>query len=179
MIGWPREESTGHPIKPNFYCLCLSGFLAKASYALARTPVLALFPASFGVGPEAIGFALAISTITGVFFKMPAGVISDINGRRRTMLISLVFFAISPFLYLWFTPTTTCWWSVADCRQDNIGSAMGVFGSLYDVGHATGPNLAGLLIGLSEGRDFRLAFTCIAAILVVSALLFRRTIPAS
>jgi MFS family permease len=402
--------------RTNFYGLCLSGFLAKASYALARTPVLALFAASFGVGPEAIGFAVAISTITGVFFKMPAGVISDIIGRRRTMLIGLTFFAVIPFFYLlvdsygsllsvrflhgfataiyspvimavvvdiadhrrgemlslfssvtivgnligaplggfllqrlagggtlqlahfhviygvvaalgmvallvgiWasagmaanganssgrstisavvahffhslkniltdrrivvtsnmegvqnlsvgaleaFLPiyivmvlgysvfqagliwgvqifvtvfakplmgrisdrhgrrpllfwgmfvcavpfaivpwvkdyslllllamvfglgeaivTSSSAAMVADfCREDNIGSAMGVFGTLFDIGHASGPILAGLMIGLSDGRDFRLAFACIAAILVVSALLFRRIIPAT
>ena len=402
--------------RTNFYGLCLSGFLAKASYALARTPVLALFAASFGVGPEAIGFSVAISTITGVFFKMPAGVISDIVGRRRTMLIGLLFFAVIPVFYLmvdsynsllvvrflhgfataiygpvimavvidiadgkraemlslfssitiignlvgaplggfllghlasdggqqlvhfhiiygvvaalgmagllagiWgsrgmagrpgngtgkstvsavinhffhslkniltdrrivvtsnmegvenlavgaleaFMPiyivmvlgysefqagliwgvqifatvlakplmgkisdkhgrrpllfwgmfvcalpfavvpwvkdysillllslvfglgeaivTSSSAAMVADfCREDNIGSAMGVFGTLYDVGHATGPILAGLLIGLSNGQDFRLAFAIIAAILVISALFFRRTIPAS
>ncbi len=402
--------------RTNFYGLCLSGFLAKASYALARTPVLALFAASFGVGPEAIGFAVAISTITGVFFKMPAGVISDIIGRRRTMLIGLVFFAVIPFFYLlvdsygsllavrflhgfataiygpvimavvvdiaggrrgemlslfssvtivgnligaplggfllqWlagggrqqlahfhviygvvaalgmvallagirasagmaaggagpggkstisavvahffhslkniltdrrivvtsnmegvqnlsvgaleaFMPiyvvmvlgfsefqagllwgvqifatvfakplmgrisdrhgrrpllfygmfvcalpfalvpwvrdyslllvlalvfglgeaivTSSSAAMVADfCREDNIGSAMGVFGTLFDIGHASGPILAGLLIGLSDGQDFRLAFACIAVILVASALLFRRTIPAT
>ena len=86
--------------RTNFYGLCLSGFFAKASDALARTPVLALFAASFGVGPEAIGFAVAISTITGVFFKMPAGVISDIIGRRRTSADRFVFFAVISFLYL-------------------------------------------------------------------------------
>ncbi len=76
------------------------GFLARASYALARTPVLALFAAALGAGPEAIGFAVAISTITGIFFKMPAGVLSDVIGRTRTLFIGLVVFAVVPLAYL-------------------------------------------------------------------------------
>ncbi|MDP3181303.1 MAG: MFS transporter [Desulfobaccales bacterium] len=80
--------------------LCAVGFLARASYALARTPVLALFAASLGAGPEAIGFAVAISTITGIFFKMPAGVLADVLGKTRTLFIGLACFAFIPFAYL-------------------------------------------------------------------------------
>ena len=58
-------------------------------------------------------------------------------------------------------------------------AAMGVFGTLYDVGHASGPILAGFLISLAGGHDFPPAFAGIAAILICSALLFRRAIPAS
>lgn len=76
------------------------GFLARASYALARTPVLALFAASLGAGPEAIGFAVAVSTITGIFFKMPAGVVADVIGKTRTLFIGLAVFALVPFAYL-------------------------------------------------------------------------------
>ena len=83
-----------------FVGLCSVGFLARASYALARTPVLALFAASLGAGPEAIGFAVAISTVTGIFFKMPAGVVSDVIGRTRTLFIGLAVFAVVPFAYL-------------------------------------------------------------------------------
>ncbi len=83
-----------------FIGLCAVGFLARASYALARTPVLALFAASLGAGPEAIGFAVAISTVTGIFFKMPAGVVSDVIGRSRTLFIGLAVFAVVPFGYL-------------------------------------------------------------------------------
>jgi MFS transporter, DHA1 family, multidrug resistance protein len=83
-----------------FNGLCAVGFLARASYALARTPVLALFAASLGAGPEGIGFAVAISTVTGIFFKMPAGVLSDVIGRTRTLFIGLAVFACVPFAYL-------------------------------------------------------------------------------
>ena len=83
-----------------FNGLCAVGFLARASYALARTPVLALFAASLGAGPEAIGFCVAISTITGIFFKMPAGVVADVLGKTRTLFVGLACFAFIPFAYL-------------------------------------------------------------------------------
>lgn len=83
-----------------FNGLCAVGFLARFSYALARTPVLALFAASLGAGPEAIGFAVAISTITGIFFKMPAGVVADVLGKTRTLFLGLACFAFIPLAYL-------------------------------------------------------------------------------
>lgn len=83
-----------------FTSLCLVGLFARLSYALARSPVLPLFALYLGASPEAIGFAVGISTVTGIFFKLPAGAVSDIIGRKRTMLIGLVFFAVMPFTYL-------------------------------------------------------------------------------
>jgi DHA1 family multidrug resistance protein-like MFS transporter len=76
------------------------GFLARFSYALARTPVLPLFALYLGAGPEAIGFIVGISTVTGIFFKLPSGALSDLIGRRRTLLAGLVVFAVMPFTYL-------------------------------------------------------------------------------
>jgi len=83
-----------------FAALCTVGFFARLSYALARSPVLPLFALYLGAGPEAIGFAVGISTVTGIFFKLPAGALSDVIGRKKTMLIGLVVFAVVPFAYL-------------------------------------------------------------------------------
>ena len=80
--------------------LCAVGFLARFSYALARTPVLPLFALYLGAGPEAIGFIVGISTVTGIFFKLPAGAVSDLIGRKKTLLAGLVVFAVIPFTYL-------------------------------------------------------------------------------
>jgi len=80
--------------------LCAVGFLARFSYALARTPVLPLFALHLGAGPEAIGFIVGISTVTGIFFKLPAGALSDLIGRRQTLLAGLTVFAVMPFTYL-------------------------------------------------------------------------------
>jgi MFS family permease len=76
------------------------GFLARFSYALARTPVLPLFALYLGAGPEAIGLVVGISTVTGIFFKLPAGALSDLVGRKKTLLAGLVVFAVIPFTYL-------------------------------------------------------------------------------
>ena len=63
---------------------------------------------------------------------------------------------------------------VADyCRQDHLGSAMGTFGTIFDIGHATGPLLAGVLIGLWDGADYRAPFAIIAALLIIAALIFK------
>ena len=80
--------------------LCAVGFLARFSYALARTPVLPLFALYLGAGPEAIGFIVGISTVTGIFFKLPSGALSDLVGRKKTLLAGLVVFAVIPFTYL-------------------------------------------------------------------------------
>src|SRR3989304_10126695 len=56
-----------------FVTLCTIGFFARLSYAMARTPILPLFALSLGAKPEAIGFVVGASTITGIFFKLPAG----------------------------------------------------------------------------------------------------------
>ena len=80
--------------------LCAVGFLARFSYALARTPVLPLFALYLGAGPEAIGLVVGISTVTGIFFKLPAGAVSDLIGRKKTLLAGLVVFAVIPFTYL-------------------------------------------------------------------------------
>lgn len=86
-----------------FRTLCSIGFLARFSYALARNPVLPLFALALGAGPEGIGLAVGISTVTGILFKMPSGALSDIIGRRRTMLAGLLVFGLMPFAYLFIT----------------------------------------------------------------------------
>ncbi len=176
----------------NFTGLCASGFLAKASYALARTPVLALFAASFGVGPEAIGFAVAISTVTGIFFKMPAGVISDIIGRRRTMVCGLLFFAFVPFAYLWvdtyhillivrfFHGFATAIYGpvimavVVDTAGDKRGEMLSWFSSITIIGNLVGAPLGGLLLtmmakgGESQLVHFHIIYGVVAALGMVA-----------
>ncbi len=63
-------------------------------------PLLSLFAESLGATPEAIGVIVAASTMTGVFLKLPMGILSDIIGRKRLLIIGAIAFGIAPFAYL-------------------------------------------------------------------------------
>lgn len=66
------------------------------------------------------------------------------------------------------TPSTTA--LVADLvKAGHMGSAMGVFGTIWDTGEAFGPILAGFLIA---SMDYSPAFTLIGLLMAVAALFF-------
>ncbi len=152
-----------HILSP-FAALCAVGFFARLSYALARSPVLPLFALYLGAGPEAIGFAVGISTVTGIFFKLPAGALSDVIGRKRTMLIGLLFFAFMPFAYLWVTDynvliiirflhglATAIYGPVAmavvaDIAGKSRGEMLSWFSSVTIIGNLLGAPLGGFIL---------------------------------
>ena len=106
-----------------FVTLCTIGFFARLSYAMARTPILPLFALSLGAKPEAIGFVVGASTITGIFFKLPAGTLSDIYGRYKMLLISILVFALTPFVYY----LVTNYWQLVGIRFFH-GLATSIYG---------------------------------------------------
>ena len=152
-----------------FASLCSVGFFARLSYALARSPVLPLFALYLGAGPEAIGFAVGISTVTGIFFKLPAGALSDVIGRKRTMLIGLLFFAVMPFTYLFihdynllvlirfihglataiYGPVSMA--VVADVAGAKKGEMLSWFSSVTIIGNLLGAPVGGFILHSAAG----------------------------
>lgn len=165
-----------------FTALCTVGFFARLSYALARSPVLPLFALYLGAGPEAIGFAVGISTVTGIFFKLPAGALSDIIGRKKTLLMGLVVFAVMPFTYLlirdyylliiirFFHGLATAIYGpvsmavVADVAGVRKGEMLSWFSSVTIIGNLLGAPLGGFVLHSSPGAagpsiaDFHTAY---------------------
>ena len=162
-----------------FTALCTVGFFARLSYALARSPVLPLFALYLGAGPEAIGFAVGISTVTGIFFKLPSGALSDVIGRKKTMLIGLVVFAVLPFAYLFidnyqalivvrfihglataiYGPVSMA--VVADAAGERKGELLSWFSSVTIIGNLLGAPLGGFILNQSAGPtmgDFQIAY---------------------
>jgi DHA1 family multidrug resistance protein-like MFS transporter len=170
-----------------FILLCGVGLFAFISYNLVRMPVLSLFARSLGASPEAIGFIVAASTLTGVFLKWPAGALSDLYDRRWLLLVGLLAFALPPFCYLlvtdvpWlialrfvhgmatavFAPIALA--VVADLRREARGAAYGAYTAATQAGAMLGPLLGGWLL-LTGG--FSAAFVTAGTLGVIAVLLF-------
>lgn len=182
-----------------FKNLCTVGFLARFSYALARNPVLPLFALFLGAGPEAIGLAVGISTVTGIFFKLPSGALSDVVGRRRTMLAGLVVFGVMPFAYLFISSYSAlvavrflhglataiygpvAMAVVADVAGSRKGEMLSWFSSVGIIGTLLGAPIGGFILdaGQSGGPvlwQFRLVFAVSALAGVAALVLGLRTL---
>jgi len=147
-----------------FIAIVLASLLSRLGYQMARSPVLPIFAADLGALPELIGVIVAASTITGVFFKLPSGALSDVLGRKRMMVLGAVFFAAPPFLYPlihdpWsllalrfvhgfataiFSPVASAY--VAGLSETGRGARLGWFSSANDVGATAGPLVGGFVL---------------------------------
>jgi MFS family permease len=112
------------------------------------------------------------------------GRISDRFGRKPIIVAGLILCAISfffiPLLKSFSTlsaaallfglgeafVTSSSAAMVADmCKARHFGTAMGVFGTIFDIGHASGPILSGILIGV---WGYFPAFAVMASILILA-----------
>jgi DHA1 family multidrug resistance protein-like MFS transporter len=140
------------------------GGLAIFSSTMAKNPALPLFIRSLDVPMGTVGFIAAASTLVGIVVSLPAGILSDIIGRRRVILIAAMVFASAPFLYLLVTqpwhlvlvriyhgfatgilgPVAMA--AVADTFDSGRGEKMGWYSSATMVGRFLAPFVGGALI---------------------------------
>jgi MFS transporter, DHA1 family, multidrug resistance protein len=167
--------------------MCATAFVAYCSYAICRTPLLPLFARDLGAGPALIGFVMGASTLTGIVVKLPAGVLSDVFGRRRLLVAGALVFATLPFTYLAVSTllalvllrfvhgsATAIFGPVASATLSDIappsnrGAWLSTYSTAQGAGQALGPVLAGYLI--AAGR-FDLAFVAAGLIGVAAPLI--------
>ncbi|MBI4319944.1 MAG: MFS transporter [Chloroflexi bacterium] len=153
---------------------------------------LPLYGRDIGLNDAAIGIILGTQLATTMLAKPLSGRLSDRLGRKTPILAGLlVCSAALPLIVLTssfvvlivlsalfglgvatVTPSTTA--LIADlAKAGRMGSAMGVFGSIWDSGEASGPILAGILIG---SLSYLPAFGLIAVLMVAAAVLFQLTV---
>ncbi len=148
----------------SYILLCSIGVFCFISYNLVRMPVLALFAESLGASPEQIGLIVSVSTLTGVFLKLPSGALSDIYGRRLLLRVGVVAFGVPPFVYPFvsdldlltglrffhglataiFAPSALA--TVAELYQERRGAALGTYTACTQSGALLGPVIGGWLV---------------------------------
>ncbi|WP_167127742.1 MFS transporter, partial [Nitratidesulfovibrio liaohensis] len=151
----------------------------------AFLPVYAVTVA--GLAPLQAGLLWAVQVVTTLLAKPLLGRASDARGMlgRRGLIVAGVAACAVPFAAV---PHLTGFWPLAGaclvfgfgealvtsssaalvadlCRARHYGTAMGVFGTIFDVGHASGPLLGGLLVG---ALGYGPAFAIIAGVLLCS-----------
>jgi len=147
-----------------FILLCVMGGLAIFSSTMAKNPVLPLFIRALDVPMGTVGFIAAASTMVGIVVSLPAGILSDIIGRRRVILIAAAVFATAPFLYLlvgqpWHLVLVRIYHglatailgpvamaAVADTFNEKRGERMAWYSSATMVGRFMAPIVGGALI---------------------------------
>ena len=173
----------------SFALLCTIGVLCFISYNMVRMPVLALFAESLGASPERIGVIVSVSTLTGVFLKLPSGALSDIYGRRMLLRIGVIAFGIPPFFYPFisdlnvltllrlfhglataiFAPSALA--TVAELYRERRGAALGTYTACTQSGALLGPFIGGYLAfayGYSSAFLTAGLFGCAAIVLFYS-----------
>src|SRR5215217_3859768 len=173
----------------SFALLCTIGVFCFISYNMVRMPVLALFAESLGASPERIGLIVSVSTLTGVFLKLPSGALSDIYGRRMLLRVGVVAFGVPPFLYPFisdldvltivrmfhglataiFAPSALA--TVAELYRERRGAALGTYTASTQSGALLGPFIGGYLVhaaGFSSAFLTAGVFGCIAIVMFYS-----------
>jgi len=169
-----------------FVAIVFASLLSRLGYQMARSPVLPIFAAELGALPELIGVIVAASTVTGVFFKLPSGALSDVLGRKRMMVLGALFFAAPPFLYpfvheAWsllalrfvhgfataiFSPVASAY--VASLAETGRGARLGWFSSANDIGATAGPLIGGFVLYFTS--SFSLTYLLVGALGVLTLL---------
>jgi MFS family permease len=146
---------------------------------------LPLYALAVGRAEWEIGLIFGLQTVTTLLTKPLMGRLSDRLGRRALIALgllvsaaalaavpwttSLLFLAVLAMLFglgvAVVTSSTAAF--VADLAHGTAhGAALGTLGTIMDVGHASGPIVAGLLIAR---LSYAPAFAIIAAVLVLAA----------
>jgi MFS family permease len=149
---------------------------------------LPLYGLTVGLNPGEVGLLFSVQAGTSFFSKPIMGRVSDRMGRQPLIIIGLLICAatfvciphVSIFAWLLLLSagfgfgeavvSSSSSAFVADSSEfKTLGAGMGMQGTIGDIGHASGPLLAGILIA---NMSYAGAFTIIASLQVAAAMMF-------
>lgn len=133
------------------------------------------------------GLLWGVQVIATILSKPIMGKTSDRLGRKPLIYIGMILCALSfviPLLQDFYllslaalvfglgealVTSSSAALIIDICKEKHFGAAMGTFGTIFDVGHASGPILAGLLIAQI---GYQYSFWIMAALLVIAIPVF-------
>ena len=141
-----------------------------------------------GLNEWQVGSLFGVTAIATLVTKPLFGTLSDRIGRRPQIIGGFLVGAA----VVWVFPHFSSFWVLAGlatvygfgvavttsataayitdvCAREHYGAAHGVFGTIFDIGHAAGPITAGLLVG---AFSFVPAFAVFSCLLVLAAVVF-------
>jgi len=149
---------------------------------------LPLYGLSVGLNPGDVGLLFSVQAFTSFFAKPIMGRVSDRVGRQPLIVLGLMICAgtfvciphVSMFPLLLALSagfgfgeavvSSSSSALVADSSEfKTLGAGMGMQGTIMDIGHASGPLLAGILIA---GMSYAGAFAVIAGLQLAAAAVF-------
>jgi MFS transporter, DHA1 family, multidrug resistance protein len=149
---------------------------------------LPIYVVGIGMSNTQAGLLFGVQYVTSFVARPTMGWASDHIGRRPLILWGLITCAVAiaaiPFIQAFAgllalsalfgfgeaIVNASAAALVADLSElKTLGSAMGMQGAIMDIGHASGPMLAGLLVG---ALGFQAAFPIIAGLVLVAAAAF-------
>ena len=153
---------------------------------------LPLYGVAAGLNPGEVGLLFTVQAGTSFFSKPIMGRVSDRVGRQPLIMLGLCIcagtFVCIPYVTLFpillllsagfgfgeAVVSSSSSALVADSSEfKRLGAGMGMQGTIMDIGHASGPLLAGLLIA---NLSYPTAFAVIAGIQLIAAAVFWVTI---
>ena len=155
---------------------------------------LPLYGLSVGLNPGEVGLLFSVQAVTSFFAKPIMGRVSDRVGRQPLIVIGLLIcaatfismphvgsFAVLLVLSSGFgfgeAVVSSSAALVADSSEfKRLGAGMGMQGTVMDIGHASGPLLAGLLIAHAS---YQSAFAVIAGLQILAVIAFWATMRTS
>jgi MFS family permease len=148
-----------------------------------------------GLNEFQAGLLWGIQVVVTILSKPIMGRTSDRYGRKPLITVGMILcaasFAAIPLFQSFYTlmaaaiifglgesfVTSSSAALVADiCKERHFGTAMGTFGTIFDIGHASGPILAGILIAR---YDYLFSFWVMAAMLLLAIPVFTITVKIS
>jgi MFS family permease len=149
---------------------------------------LPLYGVSVGLNPGEVGVLFTVQAFTSFFSKPIMGRVSDRIGRQPLIVLGLIIcaatFVCIPHVSMFFVllvlsagfgfgeavVSSSSSALVADSSEfKTLGAGMGMQGTIMDIGHASGPLLAGLLIA---NLSYPVAFAIIAGMQLTAAGVF-------